>query len=152
MGDMLRTPSAIGPNWAFSYGFYDAGHGVGGLTDQDQSYVYATPDMSHWMGDLARSMGAALQNAPFSAFALPGAHDAGMFDPTCVTRMVKNRTFLALLAAALGLPEPVVAEFAPPIILRAIINLSFTQKVLQRRAGRERRRRRLRHAPHGAQS
>src|SRR6185312_437227 len=50
--DMMQTPSNLSraDNWALSYGFFDSGMGLGGVTNHDQSYVYLTPDMSHWMG------------------------------------------------------------------------------------------------------
>ncbi|RMQ44956.1 hypothetical protein ALQ04_01499 [Pseudomonas cichorii] len=125
LGNMLQTPSLFGQGWAVSYGFYDSGSGSGGLTNQDQSYVYATGDMSGWMGDLAHSMGTALTEQPFSTFALPGAHDAGMFDPTLVTSLLNNAEFLASLTGVFGSS---IALLAKPIALRAIINLAFTQK------------------------
>ncbi|MBX8491450.1 hypothetical protein K5D33_03825 [Pseudomonas cichorii] len=125
LGNMLQTPSLFGQGWAVSYGFYDSGSGSGGLTNQDQSYVYATGDMSGWMGDLANSMGAALTEKPFSTFALPGAHDAGMFDPTLLTNLLNKAEFLAALTGVFG---SAIALLAKPIALRAIINLAFTQK------------------------
>lgn len=128
MGNMLNTPSQFGPGWAVSYGFYDSGSGIGGLTNQDQSYVYATPDMRHWMGDLVASAGSKLAQQPFSVFALPGAHDSGMFDPTCVAKLLGDAAFVALLAGALGLPVATLASLSEPSVMRAIINLAFTQK------------------------
>ncbi|GFM82717.1 hypothetical protein PSCICN_34090 [Pseudomonas cichorii] len=131
MGNMLQTPSLFGQGWAISYGFYDSGSGSGGLTNQDQSYVYATGDMSGWMGDLANSMGAALKEKPFSTFVLPGAHDAGMFDPTLITKLLDDAEFVSTLASLL--PPPIgpiafIASLSKPNALRAIINLAFTQK------------------------
>ncbi|MBX8570233.1 hypothetical protein K5D36_11130 [Pseudomonas cichorii] len=131
LGNMLQTPSLFGQGWAVSYGFYDSGSGSGGLTNQDQSYVYATGDMSGWMGDLANSMGAALTEKPFSTFALPGAHDAGMFDPTLLTKLLNDAKFVSTLASLL--PPPIgpiafIASLSKTNALRAIINLAFTQK------------------------
>jgi hypothetical protein len=123
MGSILQTPSLIGSNYALSYGFYDAGPGWGSLTNQDQSYIYLTDNYSTWMSDLA-SAEPALLNQPFSVFALPGAHDAGMFDTTYVSQLVGNSIFQAALAAVIG-PIGLLASSA---IMRAVINLAFTQK------------------------
>jgi hypothetical protein len=128
LGDMLSTPSVFNSGWALSYGFYDSGSGIGGLTNQDQSYVYVTPDSSTWMGNLANAMGTSLTSQPFSVFALPGAHDSGMFDTTCVAQIVKNTTFLSMLAPVIGWELSLLMLLSSSSILRSVINLAFTQK------------------------
>lgn len=124
MGKMLSTPSQFGSDWALSYGFYDSGPGIDGLTNQDQSYVYLTADMSNWMGNLATTLGSTLTAQPFSVFALPGAHDSGMFDTTCVSTMLSNPVFLK----ELELGDAISTTNDKDIILRTVINLAFTQK------------------------
>lgn len=122
MKNMMQTPSIFSPgNYAISYGFYDSGPGVKSLTNQDQSYVYVTQDRSSWMGSIASQVG----NSPFSRFVLPGAHDAGMYDTTCVNTLLKNDSFQNLLGAAVGLG---IATLPNDIILRIVENLAFTQK------------------------
>lgn len=128
LGSLLGQRSLLGEGWGLSYGFYDAGPGFGSLTNQDQSYVYLTTSKVNWMADLVRGAGASVGDKPFSAFVLPGAHDAGMFDPTCAAGLVKNAAFLALLAPVIGWTVAALSLLAPSVILRALINLSFTQK------------------------
>lgn len=52
MRNMLSTPSLVTPDFAMADGFYNAGFGVSGLTNQDQAYVYVTESRATWMGDL----------------------------------------------------------------------------------------------------
>jgi hypothetical protein len=128
LGDMLATPSTFGSGWALSYGFYDSGPGIGPLTDQDQSYVYLTADQSAWMGALAQSLGADFSSLPLNVFALPGAHDSGMFDTTCLAQLIANNSFLIALAAAAGWAIEPLLKLSTSAILRTAINLAFTQK------------------------
>jgi hypothetical protein len=126
MGKMLKTPSQFGSDWAVSYGFYDSGNGkLSGLTNQDQSYVYITRDQSAWMGELARTLGSAFTDKPFAVFALPGSHDAGMFDPKLLGNLIGSTAFLALLSPAIGM---ILAGLTLPQINRAAINFGMTQK------------------------
>lgn len=126
MGRMLRTPSQFGPDWAVSYGFYDSGNGkISGLTNQDQSYVYITRNQSDWMGELARSLGSAFTDKPFSALALPGSHDAGMFDDKVLGNLIATTAFLAYLAPVIGSG---IITLAAPMIHRAAVNFGMTQK------------------------
>lgn len=124
LGYLLGQRSELFDDGALSFGFYDSGPGIGGLTNQDQSYVYVTAPRATWMADLVRDMGPALSSKPFGVFALPGAHDAGMFDPTCLDEMVTNAGFLSALAGALAMPTLLAALLAR----RAAINMAFTQK------------------------
>lgn len=130
--DMLETPSRTGPGWALSYGFYDSGPGIGGLTNQDQSYIYLTDSQATWMGDLVRLSGGVSADTSFQSFVLPGAHDSGMFDLSAVRSILKDPArllpFLARLAAETNLALTVVERLGAPEILRTVINLAFTQK------------------------
>ena len=133
MASMLTppgTPSVTGDGWALSYGFYDAGPGVGGLTDQDQSYAYLTGDQSTWMGDLVATLGPALANAPFNTWVLPGAHDAGMNDTTALQALLKAgpQQLLEPLGQLVGETVGALEALGITSILRAFINLAFTQK------------------------
>jgi len=94
MGVMPSTPSLINPGFALSYGFYDSGSGISGLTNQDQSYVYLTGSRATWMGDLVKALGSNLSDKPFNVWALPGAHDAGMFDTTFLDTILTNSAFI----------------------------------------------------------
>ncbi len=126
MGKMLDTPSQFGPGWAVSYGFYDSGNGkISGLTNQDQSYVYITRNQSDWMGELASSLGRTFTEKPFSMLALPGSHDAGMFDAKVLGHLITSAAFLAYLAPVLGSG---IVTLASPLIYRAAINFAMTQK------------------------
>ncbi|MFC6635245.1 hypothetical protein [Microbulbifer taiwanensis] len=136
MGDMLNTPSIVTSDHAISYGFYDAGPGWGSLTNQDQSYVYVTSNHSTWMGDLAGSTAAS--SKPFARFALPGVHDAGMFDPSFIHELVRNSDYLAALLE-LGALTPFAGTLAGITVAelqalsageieKLIIGFSFTQK------------------------
>ncbi|KAA6438428.1 hypothetical protein FEM33_17220 [Dyadobacter flavalbus] len=121
---MFNTQSFGTNDYAVSYGFYDSSFGEGSLTNQDQSYVYATGSKANWMGDIAGQAG----NAPFSSFVLPGAHDAGMFDTTCVKTIQNNYTFLNVLSTAAGIGITIAQALAPDVITRIVVNLSMTQK------------------------
>jgi hypothetical protein len=127
VGDMMQTPSIITDNYSISYGFYDAGPGVGGLTNQDQFYMYATANQSNWMGNLA-NRDPSVKNAPFNRFALPGAHDAGMFDTDIVQTLLKEFAFRTDLASELGIGLAVLDKIDPNLLIRVVINTAFTQK------------------------
>jgi hypothetical protein len=132
LGEMLKTPSYFSAKTAISYGFYDAGPGWGSLTNQDQSYVYITPTYYNWMGGLAKDSTLNFSDSPFAAVALPGVHDAGMFDPTLLISLLKDANFVASIANALGplvgLPVEMILALSSSALLRLIIDYSFTQK------------------------
>lgn len=120
MHNMFNSPPRIG-NPTVCWGLYDAGWGkVSGMTNQHQLYIYATRDQRRWMGDLAKS-NSRVARGPFARFALPGAHDAGMFDMRVVKGILANRLLATALGAAIGMAS---ATFGP----RAIANLAMTQK------------------------
>jgi hypothetical protein len=122
---MMQTPSILGADYAVCYGFYDSGPGFGSLTNQDQAYVYVTGRQSDWMGTVIEVLRSQAEGKPFGFFALPGAHDAGMSDLTCVDQILENPLFQQMLEQLLGLP---VTMLALPVIRRAVINFAFTQK------------------------
>jgi hypothetical protein len=80
------------------------------------------------MGNLATNMASALTSQPFSVFALPGAHDSGMFDTTCVNEILTETAFLSALAPAVGWELAALQLLGHSDILRSVINLAFTQK------------------------
>jgi hypothetical protein len=125
--NMMNTQSVLGADFAVSYGFYDAGSGVGDLTNQDQAYAYLTPPMSNWMGQLA-SQYPEVKNQPFSRFALPGSHDTGTFDLNTINSLLANPSavtnFLPLIGGFLAQAVQISASQA----LIAITNLAVTQK------------------------
>ena len=122
--NMLNTPSLINSQYAVSYGFYDSSIGVESITNQDQSYVYATPNQSNWMGSIASQVG----SAPFASFVLPGAHDAGMFDTSCLLTLQDTDAFLNVLGTAAGIGAAIAQSLAPNVITRIVVNMAFTQK------------------------
>lgn len=131
MSVMMSTPSSIGPDWALSYGFYDAGSGIGTpLTNQDQLYVYTTEKYSNWMGNLANQY-PEVRDCAFQQFALPGAHDAGMFSLQTVQGIL-NSPYAQALLGELALISPALATALSTLgiaeALRAITNLAITQK------------------------
>ncbi|HEY0018557.1 MAG TPA: hypothetical protein VGC13_19775 [Longimicrobium sp.] len=127
MSVMLNTPSSTGPGFALSYGFYDAGSGIGTpLTNQDQLYVYVSDNYATWMGDLVNAYPQA-GDCPFHQFALPGAHDAGMCTMSTV-QAILNSPFSQALLDALKVLSPVLGELVISLAPRAITNLAITQK------------------------
>lgn len=124
---MLNTPSAVGPGYAVSYGFYAAGAGIGTpLTNQDQLYVYVSDNFSTWMGDLVAAH-PEVAGCPFSQLALPGAHDAGMFTPQTVQSILQSAHAPAFVSALADV-SPLLAGVAQSVAQRAITNLAMTQK------------------------
>lgn len=86
--------------YAISYGFYDASSGhFSSLTNYDQSYVYVTPCLSNWMGDLVAS-NAKYGLCQFNNFALAGSHDAGMYNNSEAMKLVKNKEYTTFLSNA----------------------------------------------------
>jgi hypothetical protein len=72
MDSILNTPSQVGPYYSISFGFRDASVG------HDQVYAYVSKNHRSWMSSLMAQV-PSLLSKPLSTFALPGAHDAGMF-------------------------------------------------------------------------
>ena len=125
MGNLLNTPAVINSNNMISYGFYDSGCGFGGITNQDQSYVYVTDNYSIWMGDLIKT-NADFGSKPFHEFALPAAHDSGMWATTRLVQILDDpmltSLFIPLVQAAFGIVTQT------KYVKRTMINFSFTQK------------------------
>jgi len=129
--DMMKTASFTDGGVDISFGFYDAGPGVGDLTNQDQAYCYFTLSQETWMGDLS-SNNPQVGNAPFSSFVLPGAHDCGTFDLSTVKDILiaggaAATAFLNYLGPA-GVLGAVIAGLTSAQALTAITNLAVTQK------------------------
>jgi len=119
-------------NWGLSYGFYDSGDGYTGLTNQDQAWVYLTPNVSNWMRRLVRQY-PSIGNAPFCSFVLPGAHDAGSYDVSAIEGLTDLATVLAQMVTAVGLgPLSIVCPYLPAILsaLEGATN-EILQKALQ---------------------
>ena len=129
MNNMMGTPSVIDSDYAMSFGFYDAGSATGlPATNEDQFYVYLTEKYSDWMGDLARVMPSILTK-PFGVFALPGAHDSGMFDSSTYKSIVKNPINAETLTSALNQWIPTLGGvLASYSILYIGLITAFTQK------------------------
>ena len=143
MEHMLATSSVVTSNGAVSYGFDDAGSGTANLTNGDQLYVYFSGSFQSWMTGLAASAsGFGVQ--PFNTWALPGSHDAGMFDRSMLTSaflLSGPEAFFSTAAGSYGilivLPivGPLLAAMTIPAAIygtisgpRIVINMAFTQK------------------------
>jgi len=74
---LTATQSIIVGNVIVTYGFYDAGPGMFGLSNAHQCYVTATFIQSDWMGAIA-PVGSGEEQKPFSRFVLPSPHDGSM--------------------------------------------------------------------------
>ncbi|MBL4613784.1 MAG: hypothetical protein JKY27_02765 [Magnetovibrio sp.] len=137
---MLETDSIIHDDYAYSYGFHDAGFEVGTsepLTARKwlahQSYAYITKSYKTWMTDVIENKPSNLE-IPLSTFALPGSHDAGMYELT-----VSATAIISELADAYLNLDPkaqvtariileVVDGLTDKMIERAVKNLALTQK------------------------
>jgi len=134
MHNMFNTPPRIGEEATVCWALYDAGSGKGvsaGLTNQHQLYVYATRNHRRWMSELAARDPRVARGA-FARFALPGAHDAGMFDMRATMKLLNTPALYAALAGSFAL-IPVWGVFvaaagglARGFAPRAIANLSMT--------------------------
>lgn len=130
---MLNTPAIVTPEWVISWGLYRAGPGNFGLTNQYQQYLYLTDNHSRWMGDLVQSDPAFGQQA-FNRFVLPGAHDAGMFDPTWINNnlnaldqslsQILNQMMGSVFGGLISNVLSAIGGYVP----RFVEYLAFTQK------------------------
>lgn len=126
---MLDTPPIVDAqtNSVTAFGFYDAGAGGSGLTNQDQSWVYCTRAMARWMTDMVAAH-PSIADQPFRKFVLPGAHDAGMCTMDTVNRILSGPEGVVLQAAiAIALPT-VAAAIALGLAPTIIMNAAMTQK------------------------
>jgi hypothetical protein len=130
--DIMTTQSIITAEYALSYGFYDCGtrsietH----LTNHDRSYVYLTRNYSEWMKDLAKECPEFLDR-PLNALALPGAHDAGMFEIFNSKLLTTDKKFLSKLQLHLASSCACESKNFPDFsnfIERIVINIACTQK------------------------
>lgn len=143
MNNMLGNQQAqISNNAVVSYGFYDAGSGYGDVsyTSHHQNYAcIGDANRPDWMAKMvANNKNAGTK--PFSAFVLPGAHDAGMNTSQNISELVsnvKNFSVIAsvlfgslalMLGVAVGAIIAVLSVATNSLIERVIINLSITQK------------------------
>jgi len=129
MKNMFATPPRLG-NPTVCWGFYDAGNGNSGLSNQHQLYIYVTRDQRRWMSDLVARKPEVAQ-APFARFALPGSHDAGMCTMATVMDIFNSPGGIAaMLGAAAFIPliGPILAGVGRGFAPRAIANLAMTQK------------------------
>ncbi len=126
LADMLKTPAHFAADATVCYGFYDSNAGITQLTNQDQCYVYVTGNQENWMGQLS----SAAQAVPFGRFVLPGAHDAGMYDPTAVHKVVPPLNDLlrigGIVVPWLGLASQLLLTNEQMAL--ELINFAFTQK------------------------
>lgn len=132
LNNMMSTKPIINSDYVLSYGFYDCGtrsietH----LTNHDRSYVYLTKNYSEWMKDLA-SKAPNFLNSKLNALALPGAHDAGMFEISNFKLLLKNQDFSNKLHSHLKAPlmcESMSFSDITDHLERIVINLACTQK------------------------
>lgn len=123
---MLNTPSILASDHSIAYGFYDAGPGTTGLTNQDQSYAYFTDPLASWMGDLTNASPDAA-NQPLHSLVLAGAHDTGM-NTMNTTIAILNSPLASILLGAVAAFIPFVGLLAATIAPLAIQNLAITQK------------------------
>jgi hypothetical protein len=124
MANMLQTPSIVTSTAAVSYGFYDAGSGACGLTNQDQCYVYQTINYSNWITTLAQNNADVVNRTAFSAWVLPGAHDAGM----CSFSLDWSTIMAAVTAYNVTAQIPGLLSLGNPLIQNIITNYAWTQK------------------------
>lgn len=132
LSNMMATQSIITSEYALSCGFYDCGtrsiefH----LANHDRSYVYITKNYSEWMKDLA-SKDPEFLDRPLNVLALPGAHDAGMFEISNFKLLLKNENFSNKLHSHLTDPlmhESMNFSDITDYLERIVINLACTQK------------------------
>ncbi len=146
MCDMLanqqcKTIEGVG---ILSYGFYDSGGGYDSgkfpYTRHEQSYAYLGDEKRpNWMKELV-SNNTGLNEAPFSVFVLPGAHDAGMNTSENITKIVDNfnitsaigTAIAAWLASAftiaLSAVIAAITALASSVIQNILVGLGVTQK------------------------
>lgn len=77
MVDTKYTSAIQVKDLIITYGFYDAGPGLAGLTNRDQFYLAVGPNHNRWMGRVA-PRGSPGAGKPFSRMVLPSPHDCGM--------------------------------------------------------------------------
>jgi hypothetical protein len=124
LSSMKDTTSIVTPDYALSYGFYDYETiSTDFHTNPDRSYVYLTRNYSEWMKDLANK-NPKFVDSPLNALALPGAHDAGMFETVHFKGLLNNDDFLEKLNFCLKIESKNFAD----CLERIVINMACTQK------------------------
>jgi len=132
LNNMISTRSIVIPNYILSYEFYDCGikTTANHLTNQDQSYVYLTGNYSEWIRDLANEHPEFLDK-PLNVLALPGVHDAGMFETFNFKRLLGNEDFVNKLNSRLATPlarKSMDFSDIGDYLERIVINMACTQK------------------------
>ncbi|XXH04578.1 hypothetical protein Hte_010995 [Hypoxylon texense] len=121
-------------NLIITYGFYDAGSGVAGLTNKDQCWVAVTQDRSDWMGTVS-PVGSPASDRLFSTFCLPCPHDCGMNSMQSADLVIDSPA-LKFLAAAMVL-IPIVGDVVAALLAfgittgqvsKIVYGLAITQK------------------------
>jgi hypothetical protein len=132
---MMATQSIITSEYALSYGFYDfrtrsiESH----LANRDRSYVYITKNHPEWMEDLA-SKNPKLLDRSLNVLALPGAHDAGMFEISNFKLLLKNEDLSNKLHS--HLTDPLMCEsmnfsdITDYLLEPIVINLACSKKMI----------------------
>ncbi|KLO11836.1 PLC-like phosphodiesterase, partial [Schizopora paradoxa] len=125
---MMNTPAVLGPDYTVTYGFYDAGSGIAGLTNADQSWVTVVPKFSDWMGDVAPP-NSSQEQQPFSTFVLAAAHDGGMNTMSGIDVVTSDPVFQTFIGAlSLLIPVPGIATLLVSDAVHIMEDLAMTQK------------------------
>ncbi|MES2444345.1 MAG: hypothetical protein V4574_16070 [Pseudomonadota bacterium] len=130
MSNIFKTPPRLGDP-TICWGYYHAGDGLlSPLTNQSQFHVYVTRNQNRWMTDLA-ARDPRIARGPFARFALPGAHDAGMYDMGAVNGILADPKLALVMIGVVALMPiigAIIVGLARPLIPVAIANLAMTQK------------------------
>ena len=92
--------------------------------------MYLTGNYSEWMRDLANEHPEFLDK-PLNVLALPGAHDAGMFETFNFKRLLENEDFVNKLNSRLANPlarKSMDFSDIGDYLERIVINMACTQK------------------------
>ena len=134
MAVMDQSASIFIEDLIVTFGFYDAGPGLGGLPKQHQCYVTVVKASQNWMRDLAPP-GSLAARSPFTKFVLPSSHDIGMNSMDTSSAIIKhagtnlikdvlNASTPHILEEFGRITDKIIGKFAPDIV-RA---LAITQK------------------------
>lgn len=136
-GGQMRVTADFNPilrdDAIITYGFYNAGPGVAGLTNHDQCYVTICSTANRgWMGSLA-PLGSIEAQKPFSRFVLAAPHDNGMnsmqscdavFSALDNDSVVELRKCLPYLKFFEDIPDHILIQKLPEIVY----GVAITQK------------------------
>lgn len=130
MTDLQNQRTVQAGDIMISYGFYDAGSGVAGLTNRDICYVAITRTQNSWMGRIVPS-GSPQENKPFHRFVLPAPHDVGMNtmqNADLILQSPMASAFVFLLPAPLPLTAVLEHALENGYASTVFYGLSITQK------------------------